>query len=180
MFRLIASLSLILAGALGSLVASAQTSPAPWTFAVSGDSRNCGDFVMPAIAAKVKAESDAFYWHLGDFRWISSTDQDLEAMQPPGSKLSRDQYLQRAWDDFLEHQIAAFGSLPVFLGRGNHEDVKPMTREGYIAKFSSQSEPAGDCGAAESRRRHRQCIAAVVPLDARRRGFHHAGQRQPR
>ena len=48
-----------------------------WTFAVSGDSRNCGDFVMPAIAAKVKAEHDAFYWHLGDFRWISHPDQDL-------------------------------------------------------------------------------------------------------
>jgi hypothetical protein len=45
-------------------------------------------------------------------------------------------YQQRAWDDFLEHQIASFGSLPVFLGRGNHEAVKPMTREWYIAKFS--------------------------------------------
>ena len=43
-----------------------------WTFAVSGDSRNCGDFVMPAIAARVKAQKDAFYWHLGDFRWMSS------------------------------------------------------------------------------------------------------------
>ena len=48
-----------------------------WTFAVSGDSRNCGDFVMPAIAANVKAENDAFYWHLGDFRWMSQPDQDL-------------------------------------------------------------------------------------------------------
>ena len=46
-------------------------------FAVSGDSRNCGDFVMPAIAAATKAENDAFYWHLGDFRWMSQPDQDL-------------------------------------------------------------------------------------------------------
>ena len=38
---------------------SAPGTPVPWTFAVSGDSRNCGDFVMPAIAAKVKAESDS-------------------------------------------------------------------------------------------------------------------------
>jgi hypothetical protein len=108
-----------------------------WTFAVSGDSRNCGDFVMPAIAAKVKAESDVFYWHLGDFRWMSLADQDMEALESAGSHFSHRQYQERAWDDFLTHQVAAFGSLPVFLGRGNHENVKPMTREGYIAKFSS-------------------------------------------
>jgi hypothetical protein len=113
-------------------------SPFPsWTFAVSGDSRNCGDFVMPAIAAKVKAESDAFYWHLGDFRWISDRDQDLVAMLPAGTELSKSDYQQRAWDDFVEHQMASFGSFPVFLGRGNHENAKPMTREGYMAKFSS-------------------------------------------
>src|ERR1700723_3651221 len=99
---LIAGFSLLVIGA------SAQTNNATWTFAVSGDSRNCGDFVMPAIAAGVKAESDAFYWHLGDFRWMSSTDQDMEAMLPAGAKLSKEDYLQRAWDDFLEHQIASF------------------------------------------------------------------------
>jgi len=33
--------------------------------------------------------------------------------------------------------MAAFGSFPLFLGRGNHETVKPMTREGYVEKFSS-------------------------------------------
>jgi len=92
---------------------------------------------MPAIAAKVKAENDAFYWHLGDFRAISSPDQDLLAMLPAGVQLSKPDYQQRAWDDFLQHQMAAFGSFPVFLGRGNHENIKPMTREGYIAKFSS-------------------------------------------
>jgi hypothetical protein len=32
--------------------------------------------------------------------------------------------------------MASFGSLPVFLGRGNHETVSPMTRDGYLAKFS--------------------------------------------
>lgn len=117
--------------------AGAQSAVSPWTFAVSGDSRNCGDFVMPAIAAKVKAEKDMFYWHLGDFRWISSPDQDLLSMLPAGTQLSKSDYQQRAWDDFLEHQMASFGSFPVFLGRGNHENAKPMTREGYIAKFSS-------------------------------------------
>ena len=108
-----------------------------WTFAVSGDSRNCGDFVVPAIAAKVKAEKDVFYWHLGDFRWMSTPDEDMEAMQPGSSNLLLTDYQQRAWDDFLQHQMASFGSFPVFLGRGNHEAVKPMTRAGYIGKFSS-------------------------------------------
>lgn len=119
----------------GSL--SAQSDAPLWTFAVSGDSRNCGDFVMPAIAAKVKEENDSFYWHLGDFRAISEPDQDLLSMMPAGSQLSVAEYRQMAWDDFLEHQIRSFGSTPVFLGRGNHENVHPMTREGYVTKFSS-------------------------------------------
>ena len=39
----------------GALPAVQQDTPAgaPWRFAVSGDSRNCGDVVMPAIAAGV-------------------------------------------------------------------------------------------------------------------------------
>jgi hypothetical protein len=116
----------------------AAQAPGPsWTFAVSGDSRNCGDFVMPAIATKVKAEKDAFYWHLGDFRWMSQEDQDMEALAPAGSHLSVAEYRERAWDDFIEHQMVSFGTFRVFLGRGNHESVNPMTREGYIAKFSS-------------------------------------------
>ncbi len=110
---------------------------ATWTFAVSGDSRNCGDFVMPAIAARVQAEKDAFYWHLGDFRWMSHPDQDLLAMQPAGATLEESAYRQMAWDDFLTHQIATFGSFPVFIGRGNHETVPPMTRAGYVEKFSA-------------------------------------------
>jgi len=64
---------------------------------VSGDSRNCGDFVMPAIAVKVKAEGDTFYWHLGDFRWMSQQDEDMVAMSP-GTKLSKGEYQQRARD----------------------------------------------------------------------------------
>jgi hypothetical protein len=139
MFRLRIPLTpiLLISFALATVVANAQTAPSSWTFAVSGDSRNCGDFVVPAIAAKVKAENDAFYWHLGDFRAMGAPDQDMVALQPAGAQLSKSDYLERAWDDFLEHQIASFGSLPVFLGRGNHEVNKPMTRDGYIAKFSS-------------------------------------------
>jgi hypothetical protein len=141
MFKLPVSPSLLLACALLLLIFSApaasRSQDSSWTFAVSGDSRNCGDFVMPAIAASVKAEKDAFYWHLGDFRAISNPDQDLLAMLPAGAELLKPDYQQRAWDDFLQHQIASFGSFPVFLGRGNHETIPPMTREGYVVKFSS-------------------------------------------
>ena len=164
MFRLRASLLLLTwnAAAIPAFLPAsggAQSAPpsgSTWTFAVSGDSRNCGDFVVPAIAAKVKAENDAFYWHLGDFRWISQPDQDLLAMLPAGSQLSKADYRPRAWDDFLAHQMASFGSFPVFLGRGNHEAIAPMTREGYTAKFSSflsrpeieaQRKADGDSGA---------------------------------
>jgi hypothetical protein len=132
---LIQTLPLVLA--FVTLSAVAQTNDATWNFAVSGDSRNCGDFVMPAIASSVKAENDAFYWHLGDFRWISKQDQDMVAMLPAGKELSIGEYHQMAWDDFLTHQMTSFGTFPVFLGRGNHEAVPPMTRDGYIAKFAT-------------------------------------------
>lgn len=138
MLKTTASLLLIATASSASSagVAAAQSASSAWSFAVSGDSRNCGDFVMPAIAAKVKAESDAFYWHLGDFRWLSQPDQDLQAMQPGGAKLARPEYLPLAWGDFLTHQMTSFGSMPVFLGRGNHETVD-RSREDYIAKFRS-------------------------------------------
>jgi len=109
--------------------------PAAWTFAVSGDSRNCGDFVMPVIAARVKEEGDAFYWHLGDFRAMYQVDQDMASMQPPGATLTLDQYKPIAWDDFQKHQLDSFGNFPVFLGRGNHETIG-MTREDYLKKFA--------------------------------------------
>jgi hypothetical protein len=138
MFRLRATLPLLTltTAFLAPNPGHAQAAATSWTFAVSGDSRNCGDFVMPSIAAKVQAEKDAFYWHLGDFRAMHDIDQDMEALQPAGSHLSKADYQQRAWDDFIEHQLTPFGSVPVFLGRGNHETISPMTRDGYISKFA--------------------------------------------
>ena len=130
-----ALLAVIVISGFTPYLACAQTSGSPWTFAVSGDSRNCGDFVMPAIAAKVEAHKDVFYWHLGDFRAMSAPDQDMLALRPGASQLSIAAYQKLAWSDFLTHQMAAFGSVPVFLGRGNHEDVPPMTRTGYIGTF---------------------------------------------
>jgi hypothetical protein len=108
-----------------------------WHFAVSGDSRNCGDVVMPAIAAGVQRDHAAFYWHLGDFRLIRGIDQDLEQLaKKNGQKPSLEDYKYWAWQDFLENQIAPFGNVPVYLGIGNHETILPKTRSEYIAQFA--------------------------------------------
>jgi Calcineurin-like phosphoesterase len=115
---------------------SADPSSTAWNFAVAGDSRNCGDVVMPAIAAGVAQDHAAFYLHLGDFRKLSDFDEDLQH-QPKyiASPLSISTYEAIAWDDFLQSQIATF-TVPVFLGIGNHELVWPHTRDMYIIQFA--------------------------------------------
>jgi Calcineurin-like phosphoesterase len=110
---------------------------ASWTFAVSGDSRNCGDVVMPAIAAGVKEKQAAFYWHLGDFRAIYTFDEDLQHQPEYIAKpLSISSYEDRAWDDFIESQIVPFSPVPVFLGIGNHDTIPPKMREQYDIQFA--------------------------------------------
>jgi hypothetical protein len=108
-------------------------SAASWKFAVSGDSRNCGDIVMPAIAQEVRRDGASFYWHLGDYRAIYTFDEDYLHIHP-ASTISN--YLAGAWPDFIQHQLQPFGDLPVFLEMGNHELVPPMTKELYIAQFA--------------------------------------------
>ncbi len=109
---------------------------ASWKFTVSGDSRNCGDVVMPAIAAGVKKTRPLFYWHLGDFRKIAGIDEDIQHQpQHLAKPLSMPEYLDIAWKDFIRSQIAPFGALPVRLGIGNHETVKPKTRAEYLVLF---------------------------------------------
>lgn len=108
-----------------------------FSFAVSGDSRNCGDVVMPAIAGRVKQSGASFYWHLGDFRAIYNFDEDIQHQPEHLTKpISIASYEQLAWDDFLQNQIAPFGSFPVFLGVGNHDTTPPKTREQYIIQFA--------------------------------------------
>jgi hypothetical protein len=108
-----------------------------WQFAVSGDSRNCGDVVMPGIAAGVKSTGAAFYWHLGDFRKNSDFDEDIQHQPEHIAKpLSISNYQKIVWDDFIQNQLQAFGDLPVFLGIGNHETVWPHTREMYLIQFA--------------------------------------------
>jgi hypothetical protein len=128
---LLGLLSLIIAG----LPAVAQST---WSFAVSGDSRNCGDVVMPAIAKSALAQNPAFYWHLGDYRAIYRFDQDYwQVHQTPDPRaIAISDYLQNAWDDFIANQLKPFGGTPVFLAIGNHELIPPMTREEYLVKFA--------------------------------------------
>lgn len=103
-----------------------------WRFAVAGDSRNCGDVVMPAIAAGVKADRPAFYWHLGDFRALFMIDEDMaREARTPYNILS---YFAAAWPDFITHQVNQFAPTRVFLGLGNHELVQ-RNRGDYIAQF---------------------------------------------
>jgi hypothetical protein len=105
-----------------------------WRFAVSGDSRNCGDVVMPAIAKGVAADGARFYWHLGDFRKLSDFDEDMSG-RASGGKLTVKDYLNTAWDDFIQNQIAPFGSVPVFLAIGNHELETGHNRGDYVTQF---------------------------------------------
>ena len=106
------------------------------TFAVSGDSRNCGDVVMPAIAAGAERSGAAFYWHLGDFRKIVGVDEDI-AHEPErrGGPLTLPEYEAVAWDDFISSQLNAFGDMPVYLARGNHDTARGRTNAQYLSKF---------------------------------------------
>lgn len=104
-----------------------------WSFAVSGDSRNCGDVVMPAIAEHARQDGISFYWHLGDFRAIYDFDQDYKQLHP---KVSIRDYEQTAWQDFIDHQLAPFGSTPIFLAFGNHEMFPPKGRTEALLQFA--------------------------------------------
>lgn len=125
------------AGAAATVAALSGTLPAqsggPWHFAVSGDSRNCGDVVMPAIAASAKADGAAFFWHLGDDRAIYDFDQDYHALHP---KATISQYEIQAWPDFIEHQLNPFGNIPVYLAIGNHETIPPKSRVDWLSQFA--------------------------------------------
>ncbi len=119
----------------------AAPAPAPvFKFAVSGDSRNCGDIVMPAIAAGVLKDGAKFYWHLGDYRAIYDFDEDMVPppslhLNPPHLTISA--YLSSAWPDFIKNQLTPFGDLDTFIAIGNHELIPPKTRDAYLAQFGT-------------------------------------------
>lgn len=92
---------------------------------------------MPAIAEQARVSRAAFYWHLGDFRWISDVDEDI-AHQPEhlAHPLTKTEYQSMAWPDFIRNQIATFGNLRVYLGIGNHETIPPKTPAEYAREFN--------------------------------------------
>src|ERR1700743_97841 len=121
--------------------ASAQPNPAQpnadWKFVVSGDSRNCGNVIMPSIAEGAIKNQAAFYLHLGDLRAINGIDEDYQhEPEHRGKPADKAAYLKEAWDDFIQNQIGAFGSVPFFFGIGNQETIKPKSREEFAETFA--------------------------------------------
>jgi Calcineurin-like phosphoesterase len=114
-----------------AVTAQAQQS---WTFAVSGDSRNCGDVIMPAIAAGIHKDHAAFYWHLGDFRAIYDFDQDYKQLSTAPTLII--DYEKNAWDDFIQSQLEPFADTTVYLAIGNHELIPPKNRSDYLIQFA--------------------------------------------
>jgi hypothetical protein len=92
---------------------------------------------MPAIAAGAHRDQAAFYWHLGDLRAIYDFDQDFKQLaSTQGKQPTILEYESQAWNDFIQNQVTPFGSLPFYLGIGNHETVPPKTRPEFIAQFA--------------------------------------------
>jgi hypothetical protein len=120
-----------------------------WYFAVSGDSRDCGDLIMPKIAKSIVNNRNQspieFYWHLGDFRRIFSIDCDIAKQTDPSfpcdkrpeGETATDDYLSNAWNDFKQNQMKPFkdGQIPVFLGIGNHELYNNLSRQKFRDEF---------------------------------------------
>jgi 3',5'-cyclic AMP phosphodiesterase CpdA len=126
---------------VSALAQDPATPPAAtsWKFAVSGDSRNCGDIVMPAIASGALQSGAEFYWHLGDFRAIYTFDEDIippAKLKLPSKPMVISDYLAAAWPDFIAHQLTPFGDLPIFLAMGNHETIPPATRDAWLIQFA--------------------------------------------
>jgi calcineurin-like phosphoesterase family protein len=133
-FSLIAALSLVAINARSA--DKNQDAPQTWYFAVSGDSRNCGDVVMPAIAGDALKHDVSFYWHLGDLRLIAGPDQDfIEQRVRQGKPTNLAIYQEEAWDDFIENQVKPWGEVPFYLGIGNHEVIPPKTRAMFVERF---------------------------------------------
>lgn len=125
---------------------SAAASDGSWHFVVAGDSRNCGDVIMPAIAQGAKANNAKFYWHLGDYRAIYTFDEDMvQAVAMANEKLPVDKrkplqvqdYLMKAFKDAVENQLRPFdiANVPVLAGIGNHETTWPMRRRDFVKAF---------------------------------------------
>src|ERR1051326_3959223 len=61
------------------------------------------------------------------------------AADQSGQPLSCASYLERAWPDVIEHQIAPFGATPFYVGIGNHEVVPP---KGFPGSRPESTQPS--------------------------------------
>lgn len=144
-FSLLLSLAFTFLFAAGANARAAKS----WYFAVSGDSRDCGDLILPKFAWSIEhGRTQApveFYWHLGDLRALYRIDCDMLLRRDPTAKCHLEPnkgtdkypfnlYLEEAWDDYIEHQIAPFGRTPFIIGIGNHELIN-RTRDSFECKF---------------------------------------------
>ncbi len=103
--------------------AAQQPTGGTWRFVVSGDSRNCGDVVMPGIAETAKKNQAEFYWHLGDLRAIYTFDEDIQHQPERIAKpLSIADYESIAWPDFIDSQIAPFRFHSILCGHWESRD----------------------------------------------------------
>lgn len=118
------------------LAATFATAQDSWSFAISGDSRNCGDVIVPAIAAGVHKDDAQFYWHMGDFRAIFAIDEDIAERATGPKPATLAEYQRIAWQDAIDNQIASFGETPFFVGIGNHETILPKTRAEFVRTFA--------------------------------------------
>jgi len=123
--------------AISAIAQNSDDANQTWRFAVSGDSRNCGDVIMRGIQQAVKREQAVFYWHLGDLRAIFEIDEDMQRIaelnKTPFTIIS---YENAAWPDFIKNQLEPFGALPVYIGMGNHETIPPKNRDQFIEQFA--------------------------------------------
>ena len=135
----LAVLTALLASTVLAQTARHQQNAPDWHFAVSGDSRNCGDVVVPSIAASATKNKAAFYWHLGDLRAIYGIDEDYQASpEHRGKVLQKDEYLKDAWDDFIQNQLA-----PLALCRSLWALAITRLRLPKHAKSSPPNSPSG-------------------------------------
>ena len=67
---------------------------------------------------------------------MSGQDEDiLNRPEHLATPLTIDQYHAIEWQDFMDNQMAPFGSIPFLVGIGNHEVVFPKTRVEFLSKF---------------------------------------------
>lgn len=118
-----------------------RTTERPWTFTVSGASSDCGNLVMPAIARAARDLGARFHWHLGGFRRVQNIDTDFlfeHQFQQPTAVPTFGDYRQLLLSDVIEHQVAAFRDVPLYVTLGGTDDERPSSRLQYRVALRKQ------------------------------------------